>query len=183
MSTGLWLGEAANLLVGFRAVWDPTVGTASPFFPPAAGPVTTFEPDQVTEQGEWELRREPTSDRSTCSPPVRSAAPYGALWGYDFARPPSWPPPRSCSRPKNWDQFDPERRERILNGPPRVSGARLFDAAEYPFGHNNDGYRHPPLPGSMVTCANKSKSLLGHTTHTGETPAVRGSDKSKAKKG
>lgn len=35
----------------------------------------------------------------------------------------------------------------------------------------------------MVTCANKSKSLLGTTTHTGETPAARESDKSKVKVG
>jgi histidine decarboxylase len=132
---------------------------------------------------EWELRRDANIGQINMLTASSFCGLYGALWGYDFVRSPSWPPPRSCSRPKNWDQFDPERRERILNGPPRVSGARLFDAAEYLFGHNNDDYRHPPLPGSMVTCANKSKSLLVPTTHTGETPAVRESDKSKVRVG
>lgn len=125
MSTGLWLGEAANLLFGGSVRCGiPRSARCPQFFPPAAGPVKTFEPDQVTEQGEWELRRDANIGQISMLITSSLCDPYGALWGYDFVRPPSWPPLRGCSRPKNGDQFDPERRERILNGPLRVSGAR-----------------------------------------------------------
>lgn len=137
----------------------------------------------MTEQGEWELRRDATIGQITMLTASSFCGPYGALWGYDVARSSSWPPPAECSRPKDWDQCDPERRERILTGGlTGVWGRALFDAAEYLFGHNNDNYWHPPLPGYMVTCANQEPRVCrGPTTYTGETSAVRGSDKSKVK--